>query len=39
MYRGRQPKIVKKVYTSSYWPTVEREVELFTWENWTMSMR
>lgn len=35
---GRQPKIVKKVYTSSYW-IVEREVELFTWENWTMSMR
>ncbi len=31
-HMGRQPEIVKKVYTSNYWPVVEKEVELFTWE-------
>ncbi|GHV61662.1 S-adenosylmethionine synthase [Bacteroidia bacterium] len=31
-HMGRKPQIVKKVYTSDYWPTVEKEVELFTWE-------
>ena len=31
-HMGRQPEVVKKVFTSSYWPTVEKEVELFTWE-------
>ena len=31
-HMGRQPQIVKKVYTSKYWETVEKEVELFTWE-------
>lgn len=31
-HMGRQPEIVKKVFTSDYWPTVEKEVELFTWE-------
>ena len=31
-HMGRKPEIVKKVFTSNYWPTVEREVELFTWE-------
>ena len=25
---GRKPEVVKKVFTSNYWPTVEREVEL-----------
>ena len=29
---GRKPENVKKVFTSNYWPTVEKEVELFTWE-------
>lgn len=31
-HMGRTPRIVKKVFTSNYWPTVEKEVELFTWE-------
>lgn len=31
-HMGRIPQVVKKVYTSTYWPTVEKEVELFTWE-------
>lgn len=31
-HMGRQPEVVKKVFTSNYWPTVEKEVELFTWE-------
>lgn len=31
-HMGRQPEIVKKVFSSNYWPTVEKEVELFTWE-------
>lgn len=31
-HMGRQPRVVKKVFTSNYWPTVEKEVELFTWE-------
>ena len=31
-HMGRTPEVVKKVYTSNYWPTVEMEVELFTWE-------
>ena len=29
MHMGRKPEIVKKVFTSNYWPTVEKEVELF----------
>ena len=31
-HMGRTPQTVKKVFSSSYWPTVEKEVELFTWE-------
>lgn len=31
-HMGRIPQMVKKVFTSNYWPTVEKEVELFTWE-------
>lgn len=31
-HMGRKPEIVKKTFTSNYWPTIEREVELFTWE-------
>ena len=31
-HMGRQPKVVKKVFTSRYLPTKEMEVELFTWE-------
>lgn len=31
-HMGREPKIVKKVFTSQYWPEIEKEVELFTWE-------
>lgn len=31
-HMGRIPQIVKKTYTSNYWPTIEKEVELFTWE-------
>ncbi len=31
-HMGRTPEVVKKVFTSIYWPTVEKEVELFTWE-------
>lgn len=31
-HMGRKPELVKKVFTSNYWPAVEREVELFTWE-------
>jgi S-adenosylmethionine synthetase len=29
---GRVPRVVKKRFESNYWPTVEVEVELFTWE-------
>ncbi|MDR1756422.1 MAG: methionine adenosyltransferase [Culturomica sp.] len=31
-HMGRTPRVVKKVFTSNYWNTVEKEVELFTWE-------
>ena len=31
-HMGRKPEIIKKVFTSNYWETVEKEVELFTWE-------
>lgn len=31
-HMGREPKLVKKVFTSQYWPAMEKEVELFTWE-------
>ncbi|MCR9010790.1 methionine adenosyltransferase [Gabonibacter chumensis] len=31
-HMGRTPRMVKKTYSSSYWPTIEKEVELFTWE-------
>jgi len=31
-HMGRDPKVVKKVFTSHYHPTREIEVELFTWE-------
>lgn len=31
-HMGRTPRMVKKVFTSNYWPTVEVDVELFTWE-------
>ena len=31
-HMGRTPQIVKKVFESQYFPTVEKEVELFTWE-------
>ncbi len=31
-HMGRQPEVVKKVFTSHYHETVEKEVELFTWE-------
>jgi S-adenosylmethionine synthetase len=31
-HMGRTPQIVKKVFASQYFPTVEKEVELFTWE-------
>lgn len=31
-HMGRKPETVKKIFISSYWPTVEKEVELFTWE-------
>lgn len=31
-HMGRTPQIVKKTFVSNYWPTVEKEVELFTWE-------
>ena len=31
-HMGRTPRVVKKTFTSNYWPTVEKEVELFTWE-------
>ena len=31
-HMGRVPETVKKVFESSYWPTIEKEVELFTWE-------
>lgn len=29
---GREPKIIVKTFTSPYFPTVTKEVELFTWE-------
>ncbi|MDL2231522.1 methionine adenosyltransferase [Porphyromonadaceae bacterium OttesenSCG-928-L07] len=31
-HMGRTPRTVKKVFKSTYWPTLEKEVELFTWE-------
>ena len=31
-HMGREPKMVVKTFTSSYFPTVTKEVELFTWE-------
>ena len=31
-HMGRTPQVVKKVFTSCYWPPLEKEVELFTWE-------
>ena len=31
-HMGRQPEVVKKVFTSRYLPTKEMEVELFKWE-------
>ncbi|MDR2130463.1 MAG: methionine adenosyltransferase [Odoribacteraceae bacterium] len=31
-HMGRAPRVVKKRFESNYWPTVETEVELFTWE-------
>ena len=31
-HMGREPKVVKKVFTSHYHPTREIDVELFTWE-------
>lgn len=31
-HMGRTPRTVKRIYTSNYWDTVEKEVELFTWE-------
>jgi S-adenosylmethionine synthetase len=31
-HMGRKPEIVKKVFNSQYWPVIELEVELFTWE-------
>ena len=31
-HMGRQPEVVRKVFTSHYHPTREVEVELFTWE-------
>lgn len=31
-HMGRTPRMVKKTYSSNYWPTIEKEVELFTWE-------
>lgn len=35
-HMGRQPRKVKKVFTSAYHPTKEIEVELFTWEKLDM---
>lgn len=31
-HMGRTPRVVKKTFASNYWPVVEKEVELFTWE-------
>jgi S-adenosylmethionine synthetase len=31
-HMGRTPQVVKKHFNSQYFPEVEREVELFTWE-------
>jgi S-adenosylmethionine synthetase len=31
-HMGREPKVVTKVFTSPYFPTVTKDVELFTWE-------
>lgn len=31
-HMGRKPEKVKRVFTSNYWDSVEKEVELFTWE-------
>lgn len=31
-HMGRTPRTVTKKYTSNYWPSLEVEVELFTWE-------
>jgi len=31
-HMGREPKVVKKIFSSRYTDTIEKEVELFTWE-------
>lgn len=31
-HMGRTPRVVKRIFTSNYWDSVEKEVELFTWE-------
>jgi S-adenosylmethionine synthetase len=31
-HMGREPQFVRRVFSSPYFPTVEKEVELFTWE-------
>jgi len=31
-HMGKEPRIVKKTFTSQYWEPIELEVELFTWE-------
>lgn len=31
-HMGRQPEVVVREFTSPYFPTVKKEVELFTWE-------
>jgi len=31
-HMGRTPRTIKKVFESQYFPTIETEVELFTWE-------
>ena len=35
-HMGKQPKVVKKVFESPYNGTVEKEIELFTWEKLDM---
>jgi S-adenosylmethionine synthetase len=31
-HMGRQPEVVVREFTSPYFPTITKEVELFTWE-------
>ena len=31
-HMGREPKVIKKIFTNDYFGKVEKEVELFTWE-------